>query len=97
MEESKIRALIKGLEQDMQDVPRDVHEVFSVFVRSTLGYRDRLKKDCGIVVTVEDVRIALAWFEEWLHTQRMPSSNHSVRLELLNLWIRELADKTFIE
>jgi hypothetical protein len=44
----------------------------------------------GIIVTVEDVRVALDWLLESMNTKRLPETNHAVRLDLLKIWLDQL-------
>jgi hypothetical protein len=90
MDETEIGELFNLIKGDAGDIPEDLKNVFSVLVSSTLCYRDRLKQDSGTTLTVEDVRVALDWLLEWMHTNKWPTSNHAVRLELLKIWVEEL-------
>jgi hypothetical protein len=49
-----------------------------------------LKQDTGIIVTVEDVRVALGWLLESMRTQQLPPTGNAVRLDLVKLWLDEL-------
>ena len=71
-------------------VPEDARRVFSILVSSTLRYRDRLKEELAIIVTVEDVRAALDWLLEAMRTKQLPETNNAVRLDLLKIWLGEL-------
>jgi len=44
----------------------------------------------GIVITVEDVRIALGWLVPSLKTGRLPETADKIRLDLLKIWLDEL-------
>jgi hypothetical protein len=90
MKESQIEMLFERLGKSTKDVPEDVQKIFSTLVDTTLDYRDRLKKESDMIVTVEDVRIALDWLLEWVQTQRWPASDHLVRIELFRLWTQML-------
>ena len=71
-------------------MPEDARRVFSILVSSTLSYRDRLKEELAIIVTVEDVRAALDWLLESMRTKQLPETNNAVRLDLLKIWLDEL-------
>jgi hypothetical protein len=90
MDESDINKLFMTVAGSVGKVPEDVRKVFSILVSCTLCYRDTLKEDLGIVVTVEDVRLALDWLLESMHTKRLPQTNNAVRLDLLKIWLHEL-------
>jgi hypothetical protein len=90
MDESDIHKLFMRVAGRAGDVPEDAKNVFSILVSSTLRYRDSLKEALGIVVTVEDVRVALDWLLESMRTKRLPETNNAVRLDLLKIWLDEL-------
>ena len=52
--------------------PPDVKNVFLILVSSTLRYRDWMKEEKGIIVTVEDVRVKLDWLLEALAPKKCP-------------------------
>jgi len=90
MDESEIHTLFMRVAGQARDLPEDVENVFSILVSSTLRYRDSLKEDLGMVVTVEDVRVALDWLLESMRTKRLPETNNALRLDLLKIWLDEL-------
>ena len=90
MDESEINKLFMKVAGKTCEVSEDVRKVFSALVSSTLHYRDQLKEDQGIIVTVEDVRATLDWLLESIHTRRLPRTNNAVRLDLLKIWLDEL-------
>jgi hypothetical protein len=60
-------------------------------VSSTLRYRDWVKEEKGIVVTVEeDVRVVLDWLLETLRSCQLPKTENRLRLDILNIWLDEL-------
>jgi len=90
MEEDEIRQLLLRVSNNVGQVPEDVRDVFSKMVTTTLQYRDDLKKSTGVILTVADVRAAIGWLMESLHTKRLPETQNTIRLELLKLWLEEL-------
>jgi hypothetical protein len=90
MDESDINKLFMRVAGRASGLPEDVKKVFSILVSSTLRYRDCLREDLNIVVTVEDVRVALDWLLESMDTKRLPETNNGVRLDLLKIWLDEL-------
>lgn len=90
MDESDIHRLFMKVAAGAGNVPEDVGRVFSILVSSTLRYRDALKEDLGIVVTVEDVRVALDWLLASMRTKRLPETNNALRLDLVKIWLDEL-------
>ena len=90
MDDSEITKLFFTIAESTVEESQEVRKVFSMLVSSTLRYRDLLKEDLGIVLTVEDVRVVLDWLIEAMHTKRLPKTNNAVRLDLLKIWLDEL-------
>ena len=61
MEDREIYKLFMSVAEHSGQKDDAAREVFSALVRSTLKYRDHVLESKGIVVTVEDVRVALGW------------------------------------
>jgi len=72
------------------EVPEGAEAVFSMLVSTTLEHRDRLKDEHGIILTVEDVRVALDWLAQFMASKRLPATNNAVRRDLLTKWIEAL-------
>ena len=68
----------------------EVKKIFSLLISSTLQYRDYLKLEKGITLTVEDVQTALDWLIQIFTTKKLPQTDEGVRLGLLKIWLDEL-------
>ncbi len=90
MEEDQISRLFKSVAEGAAGENEDIREVFSILVRSTLNYRDRILKAKGVTVKVEDVKAAIEWLAPALVTGRLPVTDDKIRLDLLKLWLDEL-------
>jgi len=90
MKEADIYRLFLSVAEHSGDKTEATRKVFSVLVRSTLKYRDHILESKGIVVTVEDVRVALGWLVPSLQTGRLPNTTDKLRLDLLKIWLDEL-------
>ncbi|MDY6837796.1 MAG: hypothetical protein SWH78_07465 [Thermodesulfobacteriota bacterium] len=90
MDESAIDKLFIKAAGSTAETSEDARRVFGILVSSTLRYRDLLKDELGIIVTVEDVRIALEWLLDAMGTKKLPETNNAVRLDLLKMWLDEL-------
>ncbi|MDY6987602.1 MAG: hypothetical protein SWQ30_06035 [Thermodesulfobacteriota bacterium] len=90
MDESDIYKLFIKAAGSTAEASEDARRVLGILVSSTLRYRDLLKDELGIIVTVEDVRIALDWLLESMGTKKLPETNNAVRLDLLKIWLDEL-------
>ena len=86
MDKYEINRLFERASRGVGKVPDDAEKVFSKLVSSTLSYRDRLKSELGIILTVEDVRTTLDWLQTFLKTNRMPDTENAVRRDLLVIW-----------
>ena len=65
---------------------REVKDVFSMLVWSTLQYRDDMLASEGIIITVEDVRVTLEHLIPFLETGRLPDTTDHIKLDLLKIW-----------
>lgn len=90
VEEPDINKLFLSVAEHAGKDVRAEKEIFSALVKSTLKYRDHMRKSEGIVVTVEDVRVALNWLLPALATGKLPGSNNRLRLGLLKIWLDEI-------
>jgi len=77
------------LEDSGQDTDTN-RQVFSILVKSTLEYRDRVLASKDVVVNVKDVRTSLDWLVSVLATGKMPASDKKISMDLLKIWLREL-------
>lgn len=82
--------LMQSLGGQMFDRENDPTGVVAVLVTETLRYRDKLKADAGITLTVEDTRLALDALENYLHGQPMPEGLTSEQQSLAQIWIDRL-------
>ena len=90
MRETDIEKLFrKAMRTPGQDTEAN-RQVFSILVRSTLQYRDKMLSSKGVTVTVEDVRAALDWLIPAIATGNMPETDNKIRLGLLQLWLKQL-------
>jgi hypothetical protein len=90
MKDKDIYALFTSIAENPGEMDDSVRKIFSTLVKSTLRYRDHIREYKGVIVTVEDVRIALDWLVPSLKTGRLPETDNRVRLDLLKLWLDEL-------
>ena len=89
MDEDDIHILFSSVAESTE-INEPAREVFSALIKTTLRYRDHLKKFEDIIVTVEDVRTALDWLVPTLKTGRLPETGNKRSLGLLKLWLDEL-------
>lgn len=90
MDESDINKLFMKVAADAGVVSEDVRNVFAALVQTTLAYRDRMREDMHVVVTVEDVNAALDLLLTAMKTGRLPQTDYAVRIDLVKLWLDEL-------
>ena len=86
MEEKDVERLFLSVAEASENQTREVKEVFSVLVRSTLQYRDDMLASEGVIITVEDVRVTLEHLIPFLETGRLPDTTEHVKLDLLKIW-----------
>jgi len=90
MDDLEINALFEQVCNNSEDQPESVKQVFSILISSTLAFRDRIQKEEGIIVSVDDVMTALDWLFQFMETQKMPQTNHCLQMDLFNFWLEEL-------
>jgi hypothetical protein len=90
MKDKEIYMLFSSILGDSSVANESVRQVFSILVKSTLRYRDQMLESRGIVITVQDVRVALDCLVTSLKTGRLPEKVKKERLDLLKLWLDEL-------
>ena len=83
------KLFLSVLEDSGQDTDA-ARRTFSSLVRSTLEFRDRILASRDLVVTVEDVHASLEWLIPALADGHMPETGSEIRLDLLNVWLKEL-------
>ena len=87
VDEHDIQGLFTSLLAGQAPQSDETREVFSLLIKTTLRYRDHLLQSEGIVVTVDDVRMALDWLVPSLTTGRLPKTDRKISLNLLKLWL----------
>jgi hypothetical protein len=90
MEDKDIYILFSRVAEGPDRYDESVRKVFSSLIKTTLRYRDQMLKSQGIVITVEDVRIALDWLIPCLKTGRLPEKGDNKSVDLLKLWLDEI-------
>jgi len=59
MTDERLRLLIEALAGQFPQDQKDTTGTVAVLISETVKFRDKLKEEAGIVLTVEDTRIAL--------------------------------------
>lgn len=82
--------LMKSLGEQMFNHENDPSGVVGMLLTETIRFRDKLRADAGITLTVEDTRNALDALDGFLHGQPLPTSLTSEQQSLAQLWIDRL-------
>ncbi|MCM2271592.1 MAG: hypothetical protein NDJ18_03430 [candidate division Zixibacteria bacterium] len=90
MSDDAFSLLMRTLGEQMFARENDPTGVVAMLLSETLRFRDKLKNDAGIVLTVEDTRIALDALEGHLGGQPLPTSLTSEQQNLTQIWIDRL-------
>jgi len=90
MQESDIHRLFMQVVKDDENMSEEVRQVFLTLTSATLRYRDRLKRNSNIILTVDDVRVTLDLLMEALPTGRLPDTENAIHLGLFKIWMDEL-------
>lgn len=90
MEADDIEKLFLSVLEDSGQDTDAARRIFSILVKATLEFRDRILATRDRIVTVEDVRTSLDWLIPALADGHMPETEDEIRLDLLNAWLQEL-------
>lgn len=90
MSDDAFNLLMQSLGGQLFNRESDPTGVVAVLVTETLRFRDKLKEDAGIILTVEDTRLALDALESYLHEQPFPEGLTSEQKALAQIWIDRL-------
>ena len=60
----------------------------TMLVETTTRFRDKLKKESGITLSVADARAALDAFEEWMKSRPQSVELTDIQEQLLRLFIK---------
>ena len=90
MQETDIHRLFMQVVKDDENMSEEVRQVFLTLTSATLHYRDRLKQNSNITLTVKDVRTTLGLLMEMLPDGRLPNTENAIHLGLLKIWVDEL-------
>ena len=86
METQKIQLLFSSLgEQIISE--SDAGNVLTALIRETEKFRDKLKEDRGVTLTVADTRLALDGLEKFLKNEKWEHDLTGEQAALLQIWI----------
>ena len=86
METQKIQLLLNSLgEQIISE--SDAGEVLTALIRETEKFRDKLKEERSVILTVADTRLALDGLEKFLKGEKWEQNLSSEQAALLQIWI----------
>jgi hypothetical protein len=87
LDEKDIEKLFASVAKNPEQDTEAIRNCFSKLIKTTLEYRDDMLKSRNVVVTVEDVKIALNWLIPALVTGGTPEIDNKVSKGLLKLWL----------
>ena len=90
MADDDIKKLLESIGQHAMETGQNAGGTVAILISVTTKFRDRLKKDRDLILTVEDTRRALDGLEAYLHKQPMPDDLTDVQKELAELYIERL-------
>jgi len=86
MDTQKIHLLLSSLgEQVISESNSGV--VLSLLIKETVKFRDKLKEDRGVTLTVADTRLALDGLGKYLKGEKWEQSLTGEQAALLQIWI----------
>jgi hypothetical protein len=85
MSDERLRLLIEALAGQLPKNQKDPTGTVAVLISETVKYRDKLKEEAGIVLTVEDTRIALDALQARLIEMPQPEQLSPTQKELAQI------------
>ena len=90
MNNEEIKLLIQSLGAQILGSHYESMGAVAVLFSETIKFRDQLKNDTGVVLTVADTRAALDALERYMDTRQFPSGLTSEQLALSQLYLDRL-------
>lgn len=86
MADDDIRLLIEALGGQLQQQSNPAGTV-AMLITETVRFRDKLKKETGTILTVQDTRIALDSLEQYLAGKKLPDTLTAEQMALVRIYI----------
>ena len=86
MADDDIRLLIEALGGEIQRQSNPAGTV-AMLITETVKFRDKLKKETGTILTVQDTRIALDSLEQYLEGNKLPDTLTPEQKALAQIYI----------
>lgn len=86
MDTQKINLLISSLGEQIISESQ-AGDVLNMLIKETEKFRDKLKEERGVVLTVADTRIALEGLEKYLNGEKWEQNLTGEQAALLQIWI----------
>ncbi len=86
MDTQKIQLLLNSLgEQIISE--SNAGDVLAELIKETMKFREKLKEDGGVTLTVADTRLALEGLEKYLKGEKWEQNLTGEQAALLQIWI----------
>lgn len=90
MKDDDLKLLLQSLGAQILGPHYESVGALSVLFSETVRFRDQLKNDTGVTLTVADTRAALDALEKYLDTKQLPTKLSSEQMALAQLFIDRL-------
>ena len=74
MSKEDFKILFNSLGEQFLKKETEQNDVLRNLMKDTLKFRDKLKEDTGVILTIEDTRIALSALETHLNGEKFPKN-----------------------
>lgn len=88
--DDKLRLLMQSMGGALFEKEGDPAILMNMLMRETIRFRDKLKQETGVILTVGDTRVALEGLDEHMRTNELPDSLTSEQRSLVQIWIDKL-------
>lgn len=90
MSDDALYLLFQSLGAQVMEGRLDPTGTVSILMSETLKFRDKLKSETGVVLTVDDTRKALDGLDLLLHDKELPAALTSEQRMLAQIWFDRL-------
>ena len=90
MDNDALKLLMESMGEWALGNNQDPRGVISILITETIKFRDKLKEETGIILTVADTRIALDALQNYLVTDKLQKNLTSEQKTLAQIWIDRL-------
>ena len=87
MDDDPLKALRQYAQQASEDDLADPQNIVAILTSETVKFRDKLKDETGVILTVADTKAAVDALAAYLVSKKLPVDITPTQRELAQIWI----------